>query len=73
MSKKVPQFIAKRYVDGSHGFRKAKRLQAWNLEKSLDYLKSGSAWFPCGAEPIDIILKQIQIIRKSMAVKNWGK
>lgn len=73
MSKKVPQFIAKRYADGAHGFRRDKRLQAWNLQKSFECLKNGCMWFPCGSNPIDIIEQQIQIIRHSITVKNWGK
>lgn len=73
MSKKVPQFIATRYADGAHGFRRTKRLQALNLHHNLEMLRLGCTWFPCGEEPINIIVKQIQIIRQSITVKNWGK
>jgi len=73
MSKPVPSHISRKYKQGAHGFRAEKRRQGMALDKALDDLRFGCAFFPCGSEPIEKIDELIAVIRQSISVKNWGR
>jgi len=74
MTKKIPKFLAKRYEEGSHGFRMEKRKQIREINKIVRVFMSGAYYFPDeGYEAAIELRANVERLIKELSVKNWGR
>lgn len=71
--KRVPKFIAEKFHDGSHGFRKSKRRSIRSILRQIAFLRLGCAYFPSGNKDVATLQKIAERIKADISVKNWGK
>lgn len=65
------------HVVAMHGsaraFKALKRRQLRQVQKALDALRTGCAFFPCGSGPIDEASKALTEIESAICEKSWGR
>lgn len=71
-SGKVPKHLISIY-GSARAFKALKRRQLTVARKALDELRTGCAFFPCGAEPALRARRALEEIEQSINVKAWGR
>ena len=71
--KPVPKFIAEKFHDGSHGFRKSKRRAIRGILRQIEFLRLGCLYFPSGNKDVALLQKIAERIKADVSIKNWGR
>lgn len=72
MSNKIPPHIITEY-GSARAFRSEKRKLVKEVQRVFEELRRGCAFFPNGARGIDAIHYEMEILKRELSVKNWGR
>lgn len=70
--KKVPKHVAERF-GSARAFRARARTLVRELDKQVEDLRLGCAYFPTGSKPLEKIAEQVSLLRTELSVKKWGR
>lgn len=72
MSLEIPDHIIERYGT-ARAFRAEKRKIVKELRRLMDELRLGAAFLPNGPRGVANIDYELEILRRELSVKNWGR
>jgi hypothetical protein len=70
---KLPAWFLKQERVTPRQWKARKRKEVKETLRALGNLRTGCVYLPCGAEPLRKIAKELQQIKKQLAVKSWGR
>lgn len=71
---KIPAHVAKNAkCENNRQWKSKKRWEARELERRLNDLSMGCAYFPRGFEDVEVIRRALSRIIDDLSVKNWGR
>lgn len=72
MSKPVPKHIVEVY-GSAHKFRSNKRKIVAQMVKLGSELRRGCAYFPSSAKSVTEITDRLEVLRKELTTRSWGR
>lgn len=72
MANEIPEHIIKQY-GSAHAFRAKKRKIVKELQRLMEELRLGAAFLPNGPRGVSSIDYELEMLRRELSVKNWGR
>lgn len=70
----IPEWVPRNAKVATRRLWKAlKRRQLRTLDRALDDLRMGCAYFPGGAQRVEAISDQVKALRAELSAKEWGR
>ena len=57
----------------ARNFREDKRRLVREMAQTLDELRVGCAYFPNGSRGVENIMYELEILKRELSIKSWGR